>query len=365
MLTQFKSRGLNRHIENIQYSRQRKAVRGRARSLPTVQTDETSWSEGTADAVTQNIDLVQEEKPDIVNVFAADHVYLMDITQMNEYHLQNDADLTISAMPVKRKLAAKELGVLKVNAGGKLIEFEEKPVNPSPMPGHPDLCLASMGNYAFKPRVLVEYLKEDSKKETTRDTDTVKANPEHFSKHDFSFDIIPAMMKDGLRIFGYDFGKNTIRGSNKKPYWRDVGHLHEFYDANMELTRNNPPIDLYNSQWPIFTHVEIAEPARIISGEGYLIDSLLANGVIIKNSKINRCVLSYGVQVEHNSNLEKSVFLGYNQIGRNVKIKNTIIDRGVSIPNGEEIGVDLEKDRERGFTISQERITIVPADYQF
>lgn len=367
VITQFQSRNLHRHLESAWYPKFGIGVDENIRTLPSILTltDTSGWAEGTAEAITNNIEEIERETPDIVNIFAGDHIYLMDISQMNDFHIQTKADLTISAIPVKRELAARNYGVLKINSNQELVDFEEKPENPSPMPNNPNYCLASMGNYSFNPEVLMFYLQEDDSKEFTNDPKAIVENPEHFTKHDFGLDIIPSMLREKKRIMVYNFAENSIRGSKiKKPYWRDVGDLDQLYEANMEIRSKNPPIDLYNLDWQVLTHTKVSQPAHTI-GTGKALESIISNGVIISNALVERCVLSYSVTVGDGSVLEDSIFLGDNHIGKNVKIVKTIVDEGVSIPNKEIIGFDQKKDKERGFTISQKGITIVPRNYQF
>ena len=284
---------------------------------------------------------------------------------MNDFHFGNQADLTISAIPVKVKDAAKNLGVLVINQKLELIGFEEKPDNPTPIPGNDGYCLASMGNYAFKPDALLEELAKDAKKGFTTEKDIIAANPENFSSYDFGYDVIPAMLKVGRRILVYDFSKNYVPSvlQNGSRYWRDIGNLDQFFKANMDVREPLPNLDLYNPEWSVLTFVELPQPAKTV-GSGQSLDSICANGVIIINGLVQRSVLSYGVRVNDGAEISDSVLLGYNNIGRAV-IKNAIIDRGVSVPDGVVVGVDKSEDLRRGFISNSSNIPVVPKKYNF
>ena len=285
---------------------------------------------------------------------------------MNDFHLDKNADITISVIPVKCKLAAKKYGVLVVNENQKLVNFEEKPEKPTPMPGNPEYCLASMGNYSFKLQVLVEELVIDQHKKTTLDKKLITSDPEHYSSHDFGYDVIPSMLRRSRNIYVYNFNDNIILGAdkNEKAYWRDIGDLDEFYRANMDLVGKNPSINLYNPRWEIFTKVESLQPAKYTTGS-QLNDSIISNGCIIENAKIDSSILCYDVKVCEGASISESFIMGRNQIGCGAIIKKTIIDRRIIVPDNAIVGLDKEYDLKRGFTVSREGVTIIPRKYRF
>lgn len=366
VLTQYEPRSLEEHILEGWVPIFGAGKYNMIRLLPAKEGTESGWYTGTADAINQNKRYAWEGKPDIVNIFGGDHIYLMDISQMNEFHLSRKADLTISAIPVKIKTAAKKYGVLVIDKKSKLIKFEEKPANPTPMHENSEYCLASMGNYSFNLQVLIEELAIDKRKKTTREKKLILSDPDHYSSHDFGYDIIPSMLKRGRNIFVYNFNKNTILGSeqNEKSYWRDIGDLDEFYNANMDLLGENPSINLYNKRWEIFTKADSLQPAKFIKN-AKINGSIIANGCIINGSFIEKSILSYNIKVNKGTDITESFIMGYNEIGKNAVIKKSIIDRRVYIPDNTVIGIDKEEDRKRGLTVSGEGITIVPRKYRF
>ena len=367
VLTQYEPRSLERHVLEGWGPIFGAGRYNMIRLLPAKSGADSGWYTGTADAINQNKRYAWESRPDIVNIFGADHVYLMDISLMNDFHLEKKADLTISAIPVKVELAANKYGVLVVNEDLKLIGFEEKPSKPTPMPGNANYCLASMGNYSFNLQVLVEELVIDQYKKTSSDKQQIISDREHFSSHDFGFDIIPSMLLRERSIYVYNFNDNYIIGAeqNEKAYWRDIGDLDEFYKANMDLICNNPPINLYNPRWEIFTRSQSLQPAKYTGSSSDINNSLISNGCIIDNAVIQKSVLSYNVKVSEGARIEDSYLMGDNIIGSRAIIKKTIVDRDIIIPDNAIVGIDKEHDRKRGFTISNEGITIIPRKYRF
>ncbi len=364
VLTQYNSESLHRHIK---LGWDRKFGLGGDQfieTMPARQNQFADWYMGTADAIYQNAHFIDKERPNIVNVFGGDHIYLMDVSQMNDFHVGNNADLTISAIPVKRDTAAKALGVLEVDSKGRLVGFEEKPTDPKPIPGNEDYCLASMGNYTFKPSLMKEVLGRDAQKESSS-RERVRENPIKYSTHDFGFDIIPSMLEQGKVIFVYNFSDNNVPGisQNERGFWKDIGTTLEFYNTNMMMRATVPPLNLYNSEWTVQTFVESHQPVKTV-GIGAL-DSIVSNGTIISNSKVERAVISYGVRINDGSDISDSILMGYNEIGEGVVLKKVIVDRGVKIPNGTQIGVDSKLDDLRGFTNNGHGISIVPKGYIF
>jgi glucose-1-phosphate adenylyltransferase len=366
VLTQYEPRSLEQHILEGWTPLVGNSKYNMIRLLPAKEGTGSGWYYGTANAIDQNKRYAIDCNPDIVDIFGGDHIYLMDISQMNDYHLSRGADLTISALPINKKLSSRKYGVLVVNKDFRLTGFEEKPIDPTPIPGNRDSCLASMGNYAFNLEVLLDELAIDRKKEGTRDRELISRDPEKYSSHDFGFDIIPSMLRRKKKIFVYDFSQNTIVGSahNEKAYWRDIGDLDEYYRANMDLVGENPPLDLYNSRWEIFTKADSLQPAKYVS-DAKISNSIIANGCIINNASIDNSILSYNVKVHKNVTISRSIILGNNEIDSGAVIKNTIIDRDVCIPGNIAIGMDRKLDKERRFTLSKEGITIVPREYRF
>jgi len=322
---------------------------------------------GTAGAVVRNISRVGKYNPAVVDVFNGDHVYFMDISEMNEFHLDNKADLTISAVPVRRDVAARNFGVLVVDSKNQIIGFQEKPEDPIPISGNEEFCFASMGNYAFNPDILLEELSSDSKKQYA---DAGRKHlgfeePDKYSSHDFGMNVIPAMLRRGRRILAYDFRSNLVPGAveNERGFWRDIGSLDQFYKANMEMRDIVPPLNLYNPDWPLLTYVESPQPAKFV-GMATAWNSLISNGCIISHSNVDRSVIGYNTRLEGATILD-SVLLGYTCVKPGAEIRKAIIDRNVIVPAGIQIGVNQEEDRARGFTISSGGITIVPKGYNF
>lgn len=326
--------------------------------------------DGTADAVYQNRGLVQKIRPDVVNVFGGDHIYLMDVSQMNQFHLDNRADLTIAAIPVRIEEAAGKFGVLEVNEKGQVVGFKEKPEHPASMPTNPEFCLVSMGIYNFNPQQLVKYLIEDAKKTKPEGAgkallELVAANPTIYSLHDFGYSIIPAMRKDGRRVYAYNFANNRIVGAPGIPYWRDIGKLNDFYKANRDMMGVNPAIRFNLPDWPMRTFKE-AEADPEVHPTARVLESLLAEGVVIgQRSLVEESSLAYDVKVDPGAVIFQSILLGHATVGKKAKLNRTILDRGVRIPADIEIGFNEEQDRARKFTIVPGGITVVPRNYQF
>jgi glucose-1-phosphate adenylyltransferase len=366
VLTQYEPRSLEQHILEGWSPIFGAGRYNMIRLLPAKEGKGSGWYTGTTDAINQNKRYAWEARPDIVNIFGGDHIYLMDISQMNDFHMSNNADLTISAIPVATSLAAGKYGVLVIDNNSKLIGFEEKPAIPTPMPDDPGFCLASMGNYTFNLQILIEELVIDQHKKSTHDKKLIASDPEHFSSHDFGYDVIPSMLRRQRSIYVYNFNENTVLGAQnyEKSYWRDIGDLDEYYRANMDLIDKNPSINLYNPRWEIFTRADSMQPVKY-SENAKVNDSLISNGSIIENASIDRCILSYAVKVNSGASISDSILMGSNTIGSNAIIKKSIIDRGIIIPDNAIIGFDRGLDLKRGFTISADGVTIIPRKYRF
>lgn len=310
------------------------------------------WFKGSADAVFQNLNLISDSQPDVVAVFGADHIYKMDVRLMVDCHLENDADLTLAAIPVPTAEAS-AFGILKVDARGKVLEFVEKPSDPPEMPHRPGWCLASMGNYLFRTQNLVDEIVRDAQ--------------EQASAHDFGRSIITNMVGRG-RVYAYDFDTNTHPGMEPKErgYWRDVGTLDAYWDASMDLVEVTPIFSLYNRSWPIRTTYQHLPPAKFVfdlaepERRGYATDSLISPGCIISGSRVHRSVLAPSVRVHSWAEVEASVLGDSCKIGRRARISNAILDKFVTVGPGVRIGYDAEHDRARGLTVSPNGVVAVP-----
>jgi glucose-1-phosphate adenylyltransferase len=348
VLTQYKSHSLDRHITTTW--RLSSLLGNYVTPVPAQQRLGPHWYTGSADAIYQSLNLIYDDKPDIVAVFGADHVFRMDPMQMIDEHVAHGAGVTVAALPVPRPEAT-AFGVIKTGSDGRTIEaFLEKPADPPPMPGHDDLAYASMGIYVFTTSVLVDALRQDS--------------ADASSRHDMGGDIVPMLVKEGTAQV-YDFLQNKVPGAEERDagYWRDVGTLDSYFDAQMDLCAVHPVFNLYNDQWPILTHVPSQPPAKFVhdSGDriGRAINSVVSNGVIVSGGLVRDAVLSPGVRVNSWSRVERAVVLDNTRIGRHAVVENTILDKNVEVPEGAVVGVDKEHDKARGFVVSENGITVV------
>ncbi|WP_051156105.1 glucose-1-phosphate adenylyltransferase [Leucothrix mucor] len=343
VLTQYKSHSLLRHLQRG-WGFMRAEIGEFVELLPAQQrTEEKAWYKGTADALFQNMDIMQRHNTEYVIVLGGDHIYTMDYAKMLVQHVNSGADFTVGAIEVPLEEAT-GFGVLAVDDDMKITRFDEKPAVPQPIPGKPDMALASMGIYVFSTRFLYETLSKDA--------------GDGSSSHDFGKDIIPARIKDSMAM-AYAFRDEK---TGLPAYWRDVGTLESYWRANMELCDVEPELNLYNRAWTIWTYQTQNPPAKFVFDEdgrrGEAIDSLISAGCILSGAKVKRSVVSFAVTVDSHSFIKDSVILPKVTIGKNCRITRAIIDKETEIPDGTIIGEDIEEDRKR-FHVSEEGIVLV------
>ena len=334
--TQYKAHSLIRHLQRG-WSFFRAERNESLDILPASQRmDDTNWYKGTADAVTQNIDIIEGYKVKYVLILAGDHIYKQDYSLMIQQHVESGADVTVGCIEVPRSEAS-GFGVMHVDDNDRVLEFIEKPADPPAMPGHPDLALASMGIYVFEAKFLFNLLRKDSE------------NPD--STHDFGHDLIPDLVANG-KVVAHPFSRSCVRSASEpKPYWRDVGTVDAFWQANLDLTDFIPELDIYDNEWPIWTYSELTPPAKFIHNEegrrGNAVSSMVSGGCIISGAQLERCLLFTGVKAHSYATLTGVVAMPYAIIGRHARLTNVVIDRDVVIPEGLVVGEDAELDAKR------------------
>lgn len=346
VLTQYRSLSLDRHIQRA-WSILSERFGEFVYIIHAQQRINENWYKGTADAIYQNFYTLQQERPDLVLVLSGDHIYKMDYREMINYHIKKKADLTISTIQMD-KMYSKDFGVLEINEGQQIVGFQEKPARPKTIPGKPDSILINMGVYIFNTEILVKRLIENAKKVDTQ--------------HDFGKNVIPAMLKID-RVFAFPF----IDKKTKRPgYWRDVGTIEAYHEANIDLLSEEGDSNLFDTEWPLFTSEKQAAPAKITGFEqknktfyGLTKDSIISRGCVINTAYIDRSILSPNISVGKYSTIKSSVLLDYVHIGRECKIQNAIIDKGVKIPDKTEIGYNLKKDA-NNFTVTNSGIVVIP-----
>lgn len=334
--TQYKAHSLIRHLQRG-WSFFRAERNESLDILPaSQQLNNENWYKGTADAVAQNIGIIRGYGPKYIVILAGDHIYKQDYSLMIKHHVDSGADVTVGCIEVPR-MEATGFGVMKVGEADRILDFVEKPADPPAMPGHPDMALASMGIYVFETEYLCALLEKDAE------------DPN--SSHDFGGDIIPEIVKTGKAI-AHPFSRSCVRtGLEEKPYWRDVGTVDAFWQANVDLTDFKPELDLYDTTWPIWTYSELTAPAKFIHNEhgrrGHAVSSMVSGGCIISGSTLDRCFLFTGVRTHSYSQLEGVVAMPYAQINRRARLTNVILDRGVIIPEGLVVGENAKEDAAR------------------
>ncbi|MCU1235858.1 MAG: glucose-phosphate adenylyltransferase [Candidatus Solibacter sp.] len=349
VLTQFRSQSLLQHLsEGWQFGSLLKNQF--VIPVPAQMRSETeTWYQGTADAIYQNINLVEQADPHVVAIFGGDHIYRMNIANMIEYHVAKAAEVTIAAIPMPKK-HADEFGVIEANEDDRILGFHEKNPNAPTMPGDPEQVYASMGNYIFSTRTLLSLLEEDAKR------------PE--SHHDFGKDILPKLAGNG-RMFAYNFQSNRIPGepADAVPYWRDVGTIEAYYEANMDLRYVSPALNLYNREWPLRSTSYSDPPAKFTFDDanrrGQAIDSIVSGGCILSGGVVRNSVLGRGVRVHAGALVEDSVILDNCDIGRRAKIRRAILDKNARVAEDAMIGYDAEADRARGYHVTETGIVVV------
>jgi len=352
IITQYKSASLEEHIARAW--RLSPMLDSYIETIPAQQRTGLSWFKGSADAVYQTMHVIEDEKPEQVAIFGGDNVYKMDVRQMLLEHLHKDADITVAAIPVT-VAEARSFGVIEVDADGRIIAFHEKVENPPEMPGRPGMCLASMGNYIFRTQGLLDALHADAKDDT--------------SKHDFGRNIVPMMVQSGKQCFVYDFATNLVPGEDPDgataAYWRDIGTVDAYFEAQMDLVSVKPAFNLYNQRWPIRTGTSHDPPAKFVFRDeanarvGVATESLVSQGCIISGGRINRSVLSARCRINSFSSVDECILFENVVIGRHARIRRAIVDKDVEIPPGTVIGYDLAADRKR-WSVSDSGIVVIP-----
>ncbi|MBI2818194.1 MAG: glucose-1-phosphate adenylyltransferase [Acidobacteria bacterium] len=349
ILTQYKAQPLIDHV----YRGWTQRVSGRDQFITVVPAQMqlgTEWYRGTADSVYQNLNLVDQYNPDVVLIFGADHIYKMNIAQMVRFHRDSGAKATVACLPVPREEAS-QFGIIDVDARGKVLSLIEKPDKPPGMPGNPGKSLASMGNYAFDPNLLREVLQE------------IGGNSE--GQHDFGHNVLPGLADSGV-VWAYDFSQNRIPGTaagEEEAYWRDVGTLEAYYDANMDLKNVQPCLNLFNWKWPILTVNYNDPPTKFVFDDngrrGELIQSTVAAGCIIAGGRAKDSILGRNVVLDAGSEVRESILMDNVHIGAGARIRRAIIDKNAYIPPGQWLGYDLAADRQR-YHVTDSGLVVIP-----
>jgi glucose-1-phosphate adenylyltransferase len=350
VLTQYKSHSLNKHLRDG-WSIFNPELGEYITAVPAQMRHGEQWYRGTADAIFQNLYLLERSTADYVLILSGDHIYRMDYAALLDTHNKSQADATLACMSVDVKEAS-AFGVVEVDADNRIVNFEEKPTQPKTLTGQPTQSLASMGIYVFSTRLLGEVLTADQQ--------------DSHSSHDFGKDILPKLIR-AAHVQAHIFGGEEGRVSPDR-YWRDVGTIDAFYESNMDLLKPVPPLDLYQNDWPIRTYQPQTPPARTVPSdagtEGVFINSILSGGVVISGGNVGHSILFDNVFVDSGAIVEQSILFEGVQVGEGARLQNCIIDKHVKIPADEQIGYDLERDEQR-FTVSEKGIVVVPSGYRF
>ena len=346
IVTQYKSLSLNRHIR-LGWSVVAEELGEFIEILPPQKRVSDNWYLGTADAVYQNLYSVVREAPKHVVILSGDHIYKMDYSKMLRWHIEKGAAATVATYEVPVDEAARRFGVIQVDEEERIVGFEEKPAAPKPIPGMPGVALASMGIYVFEADVLIRALEDDAGRDP--------------SKHDFGKDILPSLIGHAP-VYSYRFSDENKK-ANK--YWRDIGELDAYYEANMDLVQVNPDFNLYDPDWPIRTWMPQAPPAKFVFDDegrrGQALDSIISAGVIVSGSSVRGSILCPNVRVHSYCDIDRSILMPGVRVGRHARIRNAIIDRDVFIPRGAVIGYNLDEDRKR-HTVTAKGVVVVTTD---
>ena len=349
VLTQFRSQSLLQHLsEGWQFGGMLKS--NFITNVPAqMRSEKESWYQGTADAIFQNINLIEQSDPHLVAIFGADHIYRMNIASMTDFHMTKHAEVTVAAIPVPRHHAV-EFGVIEASDDGRIMGFHEKNPDAPTMPGDSNRVYASMGNYIFSKQTLLDLLKEDA-----NDPD---------SNHDFGRDILPKLAGNAP-MYAYNFETNRIPGEAEDsiPYWRDVGTIDAYYEANMDLNHVKPELNLYNREWPVRSTSYPDPPAKFVFDQegrrGEALDSIVSGGCILSGGRVRKSVLGRAVRVHTGAQVEGCVIMDNCDIGRHAKLQRAILDKNVRIPENAEVGYDLEADRARGWHVTESGIVVI------
>lgn len=346
VVTQYKAQSLIRHIQ-----RGWSFLDGRFKEfvelLPAQQRTEETWYQGTADAVFQNLDILRNHDPRYVLILGGDHIYKMDYSKLLDEHIQKGADMSIACLEVSLE-EARAFGVMAVDDQWRITSFAEKPENPTAIPGQPDRALASMGIYVFNSQFLFEQL--------------IRDHDDNASTHDFGKDIIPYLVNSQYRVYAHRFTNSCVNMASGIPYWRDVGTIDAYWEANIDLTTVTPDLNLYDEDWPIWTYQEQLPPAKFVFDDdnrrGQALDSMVSGGCIISGATIRRSLLFSNVQVRSFGIIEDSVILPNVDIGRHARLKNVVVEKNCIIPEGLRVGFDAEEDGKR-FHVTKKGITLI------
>jgi len=347
VLTQFKCQSLLDHLNNA-WNFGSALPSHFVKAVPAQMRRGAHWYAGTADSIFQNVHIIREGNPDLVAVLAGDHIYRMDINQWIQFHFQVGADVSVSCIPMDVQSAAGLFGIFEVDSNWRVLGFEEKPLAPKEIPGRPGVCLVSMGNYLFEPQSLIDELELDH---------------QIHAEHDFGKTIMPELI-DRRELFVYNYATNIVQGSSEseRGYWRDVGTIDSYYQANMDLKSITPVFNLYNQKWPIRTSSHNSPPAKFVHDSkgrtGRAINSIVSEGTIVSGSVVSDSVLGRDIHVHSFCEIKDTIIFNEVTIGRGAKIRRAIIDKYVTIAPGDRIGYDREKDAER-FYVTPSGIVII------